>query len=276
MKLSVVVCTTNQRKELEKCLLSINPSGNTELLVVNNSFSKITTKSKARVITEGKPGLSRARNTGWQKARGEYVAYIDDDAIASPNWIRQIVHFIAKHPSIEVFGGLYHRHSEYALPGWMPRNYGTKDCGNTVRRLKIGRDLLNGTNMIFKRTLLEKMGGFNESYGMVGNQIYYGEETELQLRLAREGIAVWYDPKICVSHLIPRRKMNWGWIMKEAFITGQATELMKNIYKDIFRQTDKHRSFPVRIQGNFGQKATRIVQLAAYLAGWHYQRITKS
>jgi GT2 family glycosyltransferase len=273
-KLTIVICTKNINALFKTCFHSLNKQSNFQILIVNNSGKKLDYIKGATVVVQPQLGHSFARNKGWQEAIGEYIAYIDDDAIASKDWVKQILNFIRIHPGVSAFGGQHSRHSNIPLPKWMPDNYGRKDCGTAVRRLTIGKDFLNGTNMIFKRSIFQKIGGFNQKYGNIGNKTFYGEETELQLRLARAGIAVWYDPKITVSHLVANSKMNIGWIIKEAFITGQATFQMMDEYKDIFKTANQGRKLKLDISGNVWQKLVRLIQLTAYLAGWHYQKIS--
>ena len=107
--LSVVVCTYNRSDILRSCLESLgaqsaNPERFEVLVVDNNStdgtFEMAVSFSGChgnfRVIREPLQGLSNARNRGWREAQGRYVAYIDDDAIASVGWVAAICDFIAR------------------------------------------------------------------------------------------------------------------------------------------------------------------------------------
>src|SRR3989344_2536998 len=104
---TVVVCTYNRSDLLYKCLESLvrqTVSKNLyEVLVVDNNSKDNTQQAVKRFIKTyvhirniktDVQGLSHARNIGWKHAKGEYIAYIDDDAIAEPDWIEQIIQFI--------------------------------------------------------------------------------------------------------------------------------------------------------------------------------------
>src|SRR5690349_3554566 len=93
LRVTVVVCTFNRASLLIGCLSRLaeqaGPQTASEVLVVDNNSSDNTTESVKpfceryawfRLAVENKQGLAQARNRGWQEARGEYVAFIDDDA----------------------------------------------------------------------------------------------------------------------------------------------------------------------------------------------------
>ena len=109
--LSIIVCTYNRESLLPLCLQSLTDQAIDkrlyEVIVVNNnstdgtqevaeSFAEMS--KNLRVVLERRQGLSHARNRGWMEAQGKFVAYIDDDAIAWPDWIYSILDFIKRHP----------------------------------------------------------------------------------------------------------------------------------------------------------------------------------
>lgn len=101
--LTVVICTRNRAFFVEKCiksLLSQNVSEKAyEILIVDNGSTDSTSKVirkyvdgvLVRSIFEPVVGLSRSRNTGWRAAKGQYVGYIDDDAVAGTEWVENAI-----------------------------------------------------------------------------------------------------------------------------------------------------------------------------------------
>ena len=234
MRISVVVCTFNRPQLLMKCLSRLadqaGPATRSEVIVVNNNSTDDTAEvaqrfcgpgSPCRVVLEESQGLAHARNRGWREARGEYVAYIDDDAMPCPNWIPAMNDFLDAQPGALAFGGPYRAFTLTPPPDWFPRDYGSWSLGATGRVLERS-EYLNGTNMIFQKALLEKLGGFEESLGMRGSALSYGEETELMMRMHMQGLEIHYCPDIVVEHAILGYKMRLRWLLASSYRNGRS------------------------------------------------------
>lgn len=205
-KLSIVISTYNRPKLYDRVVSSIATQISDEVKIVK---------------IEGVAGLAKARNQGWKKARGEYIAFIDDDAIASPTWVKEIIGFIKKHPSVVAFGGPYSSSNQKDIPSWIPRELTGKVLpAKTERPINLGAEWLNGTNMIFTRRVLKELGGFDESLGIKGGVRGYGEETDLQIRLHNAGYEIWYSPKIIVEHEFASFKQNLWYLIQNQYVHG--------------------------------------------------------
>lgn len=98
-RLSVVVCTYDRYDVLPKCLKALNAQklkrADYEILVVENTpprkRKKINAKLCDAVILCDEPGLSIARNTGIERAKGDIIAFLDDDALVPPEWAQELV-----------------------------------------------------------------------------------------------------------------------------------------------------------------------------------------
>lgn len=245
---SVVVCTYNRAHLLRNCLQSLcdQPTGTNgfEIIIVDNNStddtkyvitSFIKSRLNIRFVEEYRQGLSYARNRGWKEARGTYVAYIDDDSIAGRDWMKEILLFIKRHPGIRVFGGPYDRFSLTPIPVWLPENYYTLNLGNKIRALNLKSEWLSGSNMIFEKSVFEKYGGFKKNFGMRGNKILYGEETELLFRLKQYGEIVYYVPKIRVNHFVAEHKLHLWWMLKNDYWRSYSSALYKKPKFNFFR-----------------------------------------
>jgi len=171
--LSVVVCTHNRSRLLYDCLRSLvrqtADSSVFEIIVVDNNSTDTTPEvvqaflgkfCNVRYVREPQTGLSHARNRGMIEVEGEYVAYIDDDAQAYPDWVEKIASYIRRNRSIVAFGGPYYALSEIPLPDWFPPEYGSFDAGDKELLLN-GLDIfLCGTNMVFNRKFLSRLVAF--------------------------------------------------------------------------------------------------------------------
>lgn len=235
-KISVIVCTYNRTDLLPGCLLALSEQTlSTELfevvIVDNNSTDNtqeivnrvVSSNTNFRIITESKQGLSHARNRGWQEAVGEFIAYIDDDAKAEPDWLMQMYSFIKCNSTVEAFGGPYRAFYLKPPPFWFPPEYGNWSLGEVGRKIETGKEFLSGSNIVFHKDLLASFGGFRTSLGMKGQQISYGEETRLLLDIAESQKPVYYVPEMRVSHLVAPYKMNLRWLLFSAYANGRCS-----------------------------------------------------
>jgi glycosyltransferase involved in cell wall biosynthesis len=233
MLVSVVVCTYNRADLLKGCLgslarQSVDKAGYEVIVVDNNSTdnteevirSFIELYPNFRYVKEPKQGLSHARNRGWKEARGEYVAYIDDDGRAAPTWVDNIIGFTSRRPDIVVFGGPFKGFTLMKLPQWYKESYGEFTLGEEERPLR-RNEWINGTNMVYKRSLLMELGGFNTEIGMSGKRVSYGEETNLLFKIRERDFPVFYVPSIVVEHLIADYKLSLRWFIKSRYAKGR-------------------------------------------------------
>lgn len=242
---AVVVCTFNRAELLKVCLESLASQtldkDKLEVIVVdNNSTDNTEEVAKAfiekypnfRYIMEPKQGLSHARNRGYKETNAEYVAYIDDDAKADKQWTENILNFISRYPDIVAFGGPYNSFSLAKLPAWYKESHGIWSLGDEERPTS-DYERLKGTNMIYKRSILLDLRGFNTSIGMSGHILSYGEETNLLMKIKKRNLPIFYVPNIVVQHLIASYKMSLRWMLKSHFMNGfsdlETFELQKRL-----------------------------------------------
>jgi len=245
---SVVVCTYNRADLLASCLRSLAcqdfDAESFEVIVVDNNSSDETPRiagacaesdGRFRLVQEAEQGLSHARNRGWREAAGEYIAYIDDDALAYPDWVSEMHAFTTRHPEVCAFGGPYDAFSTSPFPPWLPLEYGSWSLGDIERPIRKGAEWINGTNMVFKRELLAEMGGFSISLGMCGNTVSYGEETRVLLDIQDAGRTVFYVPSMKVRHFLHENKMSLSWLLKASYAVGRCSSLTFNRKRSLLR-----------------------------------------
>ncbi len=233
VRLSVAVCTRNRSALLARvldslCAQTLDPSLY-EVVVVDNGSTDGTAAVAAdfarrhacvRCVREERVGLSHARNRGFAEAAGEYVGYTDDDCKAPPEWLARADR-IAADVAPAVFGGPYRPYYDSPRPAWYLDRYASLIIDGPARPLGPG-EFLSGGNIFFRRSVLRDAGGFRHDLGMAGEEIAFGEETDLLLRLraASPGAVVYYDPELLVHHLVRREKMTLGWIVRQQFRRG--------------------------------------------------------
>ena len=236
--ISAVICTHNREKYIEKSLTSlINQTlekENYEIIVVDNASTDntrdITTKflklhTNIKYINEPVLGLSQSRNTGWQNSEGKYVAYLDDDAVADPDWLKNILSvFRNAKPAPGIVGGKIDPIWESDPPAWlsdqMIRALTVIDWSKEPVVLNNTHMWLAGANIAYQKSLFLKHGGFDVSLGRKGQNLLSCEETILNSIIEDAGYNIYYDPSIRVRHHIPPDRIKKSWHVKRQYWNG--------------------------------------------------------
>jgi cellulose synthase/poly-beta-1,6-N-acetylglucosamine synthase-like glycosyltransferase len=214
---SVVVCTRHRPAALARCLAALrqdHPSY--EVLVVDNSSGdpetvRVAREAGAHYVVEPVPGLSGARNAGARAARGSIVAFVDDDAVAEPDWLRHHAQALAD-PAVAASTGRI-----LSSPADSPaaRAYTAihaEDLGDAPVRFDRTTDgwfarahfggVGGGANMALRRALFDGWG-FREGLGVGGRGLPGSEEHYAFFELLRDGHAIAYEPAAVVHHPAP-------------------------------------------------------------------------
>lgn len=234
-RVSIVICTYNRSQLLRNALVSLcrqvcSPN-DYEVIVVDNNSNDDTARTVRSIskrypaivyCRETKMGLAHARNRGWQLAQAPYIGYIDDDAVAPNMWVSRAITIIGQE-NPDAFGGPYSAFFINEPPAWFPSDYGRMDLGSERRWLGTG-EYLSGTNMFYKRKLLERLNGFDADFGMQGTKQRFAEDTEIQIRAVNSipELRRYYDPELEVQHLVSPQKMKLVWWMRYHYGKGRS------------------------------------------------------
>jgi GT2 family glycosyltransferase/SAM-dependent methyltransferase len=217
-RISVVVCTRDRPELLERCLDSLITASTQpdEIIVVDNSPSTdgcraaVGSRAEVTYVAEPHPGLSRARNTGIRAARGDIIAFTDDDTVVHRDWIRRLRDAF-RDPKVMSVTGLVlpqalETRSEVAFEkgmGGLGRGYSRVDYGSAFWTQtkaiatpvwKIGA----GANMAVRREAFEALGGFDERLG--AGAAGCSEDSEFWYRILAAGWNCLYEPTAVVFH----------------------------------------------------------------------------
>lgn len=236
MFVTVIICSRNRADGLRRTLESLSQPENLkasdwEVLVVDNGSDDLTPDvcrdfhrrfpKHFRSIVETKVGKSNALNAGIAAARGDVLAFTDDDVICAPDFLPGIREFFAEIPADGVQGRVF-LDCEGGQPEWLDSHLaltaGFRDCGEKVVDLQ---GTLFGLNMVIRAEVFQKIGGFSSCLGP--GQLGLAEDTELSLRMRRAGMRLMYAPQIVAYHRLPRRRLTRGFLRQRFFQEGRAT-----------------------------------------------------
>jgi glycosyltransferase involved in cell wall biosynthesis len=238
---SVAVCTRNRGHVLDACLASLATqtiaARSVEVIVVDNGATDETPSvvqqwhariGNLRYISEPTPGLSRARNRALDAAAGAIVAFLDDDARATPSWLAQLLR-VYEDDDVAAAGGPVQLAWPSGRPSWMSADiegwYTGLDLGPSQRNLTDGEELF-GCNMSVRREAARRAGGFNVSLGRVGRRLRSGEDWHLLDMVRRAGGALVYIPDAIVVHEVLPERLSLRWLLRRTYEQGRTDALL--------------------------------------------------
>lgn len=193
MKISIVIPAYNEESIIGACLESVvnadKPECSLEVLVVNNASTDQTEKiarsfSGVTVITEPKKGLTKARECGHRSSQGDVLMYIDADTKIPKHLIRFVEEKFIEDPKLVAMSGPYKYHdwNWYGrLTLWLYHWTLVPLTQLVINRLLNKGSIFYGGNFALRRTLLEKIGGFDTGLE------FWSEDTQIGRRMSREG-----------------------------------------------------------------------------------------
>lgn len=213
------LCNQTLKNEKYEIIVVDNNSSDETFQIVKNFLKQ----KNIRYYMEMKQGVSHSRNRGVREAKGKYVAYIDDDARANPDWLEVAFNLIKSiKPSFDCLGGTINPFYTSMKPFWFDDKYEIRGFGDIPKFLK-KQEYISGSNMIWKKDILNEIRGFNFNVGVVGNHLRLGEETNAfeNLWSFRHRIKIYYSPALIVYHWVPDYKMTVSYRLKRKFAEGQ-------------------------------------------------------
>ena len=227
MQLSVIIVSYNSIELLENCLFSVQKAMQTiggEIIIVDNNSndgSKESLPSKFPgvkfIFNNENLGFAKACNQGSKISSGDYILFLNPDTVLSETCLSDCISFFKTHADAGAVGvrmldekGKFLKESKRGLPSPSASFY--KLFGLTAifpGSKKIAKyyqshlpenennpvDILSGAFMMIKRTVFEKVNGFDETFFM------YGEDIDLSLRISQLGYINYYLGKISITHL---------------------------------------------------------------------------
>ncbi len=244
--LSIIICTYNRCDSLKDVLDSLKQQeffgqGPIETLVVDNNSSDQTCNvveeygrdfpMPLRYVHEPQQGISIARNRGVREARGDILVFADDDVILERNWVSNILEFCQKHDFAAAGGRVLPLYPE-DTPSWVLDNRDIlrgpilcHDYGPEIKPYDADMDPFVGANLIVPRATFETSGLFNTD--IVTGKYTMGEDTDLFLRLLKEGRNLFYCGNVCLRHKVDRTRMNLRYLAHWSMRAGRFYALRK-------------------------------------------------
>ena len=240
---SVIVPTYNRDRLLAATLddlLAQKADVTYEIIVVDNNSTDGTSAlihgyaarpgEVVRYVFEGREGASATRNAGIGAARGETIAFVDDDVRVHPGWLQALADAYRAHPNAwgvggRVILGLPERCPPWFDPGSRITEYLSRlDVGDETLQIHYPISML-GANMSVTREALSRVGLFNPDLGYAGSRRITNEDMEMSFRIYRAGGTLFYCGQAAVTHPVPAARLTKRWLRQRAYWEGRSVGL---------------------------------------------------
>jgi glucosyl-dolichyl phosphate glucuronosyltransferase len=220
--IEVIVCIDNNdvlfQAACDAWCSNPSPSAEVPVRVVPSDFSHDEDRLSVHIQAHGSKrrfGAGQARNTAAAQAKGEILAFLDDDAAAEPDWLEQLVKPFSD-PKVLAVGGAPHPRYETDRPRWFPSQFDwVFGCAYEGLPTTAGPLIrLIGANMSVRAATLDQIGGFHS--------IDF-DDMDMCHRVAELGGpgSVFYTPIAVVHHFVPEHRTSWRYFWHRCFYVNR-------------------------------------------------------
>ena len=254
MNISVVICTHNRAKLLEKMLAVLSQAdfsdvGTCEILVIANACKDNSGQildhyveafrncggPAFRWLAEPVPGKSMALNLAIRESRGDALCFIDDDQYVGSTFFKALAATLASHPEYEIFCGWMAPDWDGSEPDWVHetgkfhigiRPFPEYDLGRIALEIKPENKLPSGGNICVRRSVFARVGGFSTNLGPQGHNLMGGEDIDFVKRALQAGARILYDPAIRQKHAVEAERMATPYMMRKSYLRSLSNVMM--------------------------------------------------
>ena len=203
---SVVVPTYNRLRLLRNTLESLFKQDfpDYEIIVVDDGgndgtaeyLAELTRNGRIHGISQANAGLAATRSAGLAVARGEFVAFTDDDCVVPPDWLKRYREAFLRTGAAGIGGATETGNpgNAYAFVNDIMHNHFKRAFASGAGGYGGGTPFLTGNNVAYSRSALERVGGPDPRFRMGA------EDRDLAYRVSATGGLVVYEPSIVVQH----------------------------------------------------------------------------
>ena len=237
---SMIIPTHNRAELLGQCLesmsqLIIPADTNVELLVIANACTDQTRQVcqaaaakllfPLRCVEEPQAGASHARNRALAEARGDILAFLDDDIWMQPPWLVGLLEVFNQYPADLVGGKVTLWWQVVPKPPWLTHRsehlLSSVDYGQQVRELFNGGDAISA-NLAIRRCVLKDVPAFRTDLDRQGRMVLAGGDTYFINQALKTGHRLFYAPRAAIRHWVAAERITLPYLSRAAFANGLA------------------------------------------------------
>lgn len=237
---SVIICTYNRVESLQDTLTSLKKAFSTcektrELIVVDNNSHDATKQAvknfadsssdTVKYVFEERQGYSYARNRGIHEAKGEIIAFVDDDVFVDSHWLTNMSTCFQQY-QCDAVGGRVLPFYPAKTPQWVKDNkvllqgpIAMYDYGEEIYPLRSSMSYPITANIAIKKHCFERVGLFR-------TDLERGEDEEFVGRLKQHKSCIYYNGKMLAWHKVSQQRMTYRYFARWYFSAGRAATRM--------------------------------------------------
>jgi glycosyltransferase involved in cell wall biosynthesis len=249
---SIVIATRNRAALLTRTLAALAaqrwPAARFEIIVADNGSADDTAAAVeaaahgdvcVRYLYVPRPGKSHAVNAALALARGDLIAFTDDDVQPEAGWIETLAR-ATEETGADFVAGRIRPIWEVDPPRWMSKAlYGVLAIpDNGDARLSISRETRSdampiGANMAVRADAVRRVGGLRTDLGKLSGSLRTGEDHEFFLRLLHAGCAGVYEPSALVWHFVPASRLTHRYFRQWFYQNGRDVARLERAYRPL-------------------------------------------
>ena len=249
---TVLICTFNRAELLGQTLDTLaccRTNGlRWDVLVVDNNSTDDTRQLvmsrierfpvSLRYIFEPRQGKSTALNTGLASTDAAIILFTDDDVRVDENWVEACCRPMLDDPAIDYTGGPVLPIWGSPCPAWLDQT--RPDLWGTLAILDYGREpfvfeercrVPLGANMAVRRSLIDRVGGFDPDLGRKGNSLLGQEQAEFFCRSREAGARGLYVPQMALRHHVPARRLTHDYFRRWWYWKGVSKSRLERLHR---------------------------------------------
>jgi len=246
MHASIIVCTYNRADSLRDTLAALRAQQvaderTWEVIVVDNNSRDHTRQvvmeeqrdwPRLRYEFEAEQGLSNARNHGIAAARGEVLLFTDDDVLPEPDWMEVTLAGLERYAA-DACGGYIEPIWEVPPPAWLtPRFHGflaVRTDRSDDYPIDTPAKAPYGANMVVKKAVFDRVGGFDSGRGRSGKSLASGEDGELFERILSAGMKAVFLGRSRVHHKVEAFRCNKSYMRRWRYQSSRNLAISKGL-----------------------------------------------
>ena len=254
MVLSITICTYNRLEYLKKCLTSIlDQTQGSQIIEINIIDNNSTDNTKNYIAErqkefpeinyyiEKKQGISHARNLSFKVCKGDFLAFVDDDAVINKNWLESLLNELKTQNQNIVYGGPIYPKFETEPEKWIDKNYFVrkfKETDGFLGTIK-SKEGFSGGNMCISKNLFLKSNKFNTEIGMTGGNLGLGEEPDFFYKLVKNNkeVKLYNISEMSITHSEASYKLEKEYLRDRIILNAN----------QFTKRTLFHEKFPMKI-----------------------------
>ncbi len=253
--ISIVICCYNSETRLNRVLQAIAAQKNVspgqwEVLVVNNNStdntgvvagtifsSALFNGISCRVVDEPQPGLSAAREKGFQESAHNYVLFCDDDNVLHENFIAHALQLIQEFPDVDIFGSWCQGEYEIPPPGWSSPMLSALAVGRPAAQSGYIQNPVNGACMLVNKQAYTALKSRSFQFLLSdrkGAVLTSGGDSELCYAVLLSGGRIYFSDKLFFTHLIPAVRLTKSYF-KKLYLIPAKQDFVSVIYQQCIK-----------------------------------------